>query len=41
MLAPGRGGLIGVALIDVDDVYFHYPRATLGTGDEGWTLKGI
>ena len=30
-----------MALIDVDDVYFHYPRATLGSGDEGWTLKGI
>jgi ABC-type glutathione transport system ATPase component len=30
-----------VALIDVDDVHFHYPRAALGPDDEGWTLKGI
>ena len=22
-------------------MYFHYPRAVLGRGDEGWTLRGI
>jgi len=30
-----------MALVDVDDVYFHYPRAAIGEGDEGWTLCGI
>jgi ABC-type glutathione transport system ATPase component len=30
-----------MALVDVDDVYFHYPLASLGPGDEGWTLRGI
>lgn len=28
-------------IVEVDDMYFHYPRATLGAGDEGWTLCGI
>lgn len=30
-----------MTLVDVDDMYFHYPRAALGDGDEGWTLRGI
>jgi len=30
-----------MAIVDVDDMYFHYPRATLGADDEGWTLCGI
>lgn len=30
-----------MALVDVDDMYFHYPRARLGVGDEGWTLHGL
>lgn len=30
-----------MALVDVDDMYFHYPRAAIGEGDEGWTLCGI
>ena len=28
-------------IVEVDDIYFHYPRAVLGPGDEGWTLRGI
>ncbi len=28
-------------LVEVDDIYFHYPRAVRGPGDEGWTLRGI
>jgi ABC-type glutathione transport system ATPase component len=28
-------------LVDVDNMYFHYPRAHLGEGDEGWTLCDI
>jgi ABC-type glutathione transport system ATPase component len=30
-----------VAIVEVDDIYFHYPRAVVGSGDEGWTLRGI
>lgn len=30
-----------MAIVDVDDMFFHYPRARLGEGDEGWTLCGI
>lgn len=30
-----------MAIVDVDDMYFHYPRARHGAGDEGWTLCGI
>lgn len=30
-----------MALVDVDNVNFHYPRARLGPGDEGWTLCDI
>ena len=30
-----------MAIVDVADMYFHYPRAHLGEGDEGWTLCGI
>jgi len=30
-----------MALVDVSDMSFHYPRARLGTGHEGWTLKAI
>lgn len=30
-----------MAIVDVDDMFFHYPRAHLGEGDEGWTLCGI
>jgi ABC-type glutathione transport system ATPase component len=41
LLEPGRGELIAVPIVEVDDIYFHYPRATLGSGDEGWTLRGI
>ena len=41
VLAPGWGRLIDVALIEVEDVYFHYPRVALGSDDEGWTLRGI
>jgi ABC-type glutathione transport system ATPase component len=28
-------------LVDVSEVSFHYPRARLGAGHEGWTLKEI
>ena len=28
-------------IVAVDDIYFHYPRAVVGSGDEGWTLRGI
>jgi ABC-type glutathione transport system ATPase component len=30
-----------VPIVEVADVYFHYPRAVLGSGDSGWTLRGI
>jgi ABC-type glutathione transport system ATPase component len=30
-----------MALVDVNEVSFHYPRARLGAGLEGWTLKEI
>jgi ABC-type glutathione transport system ATPase component len=30
-----------MAIVDVDDMYFHYPRASLGAGDEGWTLCDV
>jgi ABC-type glutathione transport system ATPase component len=30
-----------MAIVEVDDMYFHYPRAALGAGDEGWTLRGL
>ena len=30
-----------MAIVDVDDMYFHYPRALLGAGDEGWTLRDV
>ena len=30
-----------MAIVEVDDIYFHYPRAVVGSGDEGWTLRGI
>ena len=30
-----------MAIVEVADIYFHYPRAVLGAGDEGWTLHGI
>lgn len=30
-----------MAIVDVEDVYFHYPRARLGPDDEGWTLRGV
>ena len=28
------------AIVEVDDIYFHYPRPVVGSGDEGWTLRG-
>jgi ABC-type glutathione transport system ATPase component len=30
-----------MAIVEIDDMYFHYPRAAIGEGDEGWTLRGI
>jgi peptide/nickel transport system ATP-binding protein len=28
-------------LVEVSDMYFHYPRARIGAGNEGWTLQEI
>ena len=30
-----------MSLVDVNEMSFHYPRARLGAGNEGWTLKEI
>lgn len=30
-----------MALVQVDDMYFHYPRAKLRTGEDAWTLHGL
>jgi peptide/nickel transport system ATP-binding protein len=30
-----------MAIVDVDGMYFHYPRAHLGENDEGWTLIDV
>lgn len=30
-----------MALVEVSDMHFHYPRAQLGAGGEGWTLHEI
>jgi ABC-type glutathione transport system ATPase component len=30
-----------MSLVEVSDMYFHYPRARLGAGSEGWTLHEI
>ena len=30
-----------MAIVEVDDIYLHYPRTVVGSGDEGWTLRGI
>lgn len=30
-----------MAIVEVDQMFFHYPRAAIGDGDAGWTLRDI
>jgi ABC-type glutathione transport system ATPase component len=30
-----------MSLVEVSDMYFHYPRARLGAGGQGWTLQEV
>lgn len=41
MLEPGRDGLSAMSLVEVSDMYFHYPRARFGAGGQGWALQEI